>query len=175
MSRRPAAAPPAPEQGSDGTPRTARSQPSSRADRTDRPASADLGSLSVAGLTRHRVLVLAVLLAVGWLAFAFVRQVGDVTAASGRAEALAAANRQLASDITALDGELRLIQRQEFIVQEARAYRLGAEREVPFSLQKPLPSLAPDAPGSAGVRVGADSQHRSPLESWLTLLFGPAS
>ena len=175
MSRRPDPAPPAPVDSGAALPGKTGSPSRARPGGSDEQPPADLGSLSVAGLTRHRVLVLAVFLAVAWLAFAFVRQVGDVTAASGRADALAAANRQLRSDIAALDGELRLIQRQEFIVQEARAYGLGAAREVPFSLQKPVPSLALDAPGSAGVRIGAAAERRSPLESWLTLLFGPAA
>src|SRR6187551_2793275 len=34
------------------------------------------------------------------------------------------------------------------------------------------PTLPPDAPGSAGSRVGARNSG-TPLESWLTLLFGP--
>lgn len=135
---------------------------------------ADLRSLSIAGLTRHRVLLLTVLLAGGWLVFAFVRQVGDVTAASDRAGALSAANAELRADIATLEEELRLIGRQEYVIQQARAYRLGAAREVPFSLQAPLPSLAPDAPGSAGVRVGSDADRHSPLEAWLIVLFGPA-
>ena len=175
MSRRPDAAPLTPAPNGEGLASRAGSRLQPGPDGPERVPTADLRTLSVAGFTRHRVLVLAVVLAVTWLAFAFVRQVGDVTAASGRAGALAAANRQLVSDIAALDGELRLIQRQEFIVQQARAYRLGAAREVPFSLQKPVPSLAPDAPGTAGVRIGAVSERRSPLDSWLTLLFGPAT
>jgi cell division protein FtsB len=136
-------------------------------------APADLSDLPVAGLTRHRMLVIATCLAVAWLAFAFIRQVGDVTAASTRAEALGIANQQLRADIEALDGELRLIQRQDYIVQQARAYRLGEPREVPFTLEQPLASLPPDAPGSAGVRVGADEDRHTPLEAWLQLLFGP--
>lgn len=133
----------------------------------------DLAGLPVAGLTRRRMLLLATVLAVAWLGFAFIRQVGDVTAASARSHALQAANRQLRTDIDALDGELRLIQRQAYIVQQARAYRLGSPREVPFTLAQPAPSLAPDAPGSAGVRVGAAEERHSPLEAWLSLLFGP--
>jgi cell division protein FtsB len=136
---------------------------------------ADLAGLPVAGLTRRRMLVAATLLAVAWLSFAFIRQVGDVTAASARADALQAANRQLAADIVALDGELRLIQRQDYIVQQARGYRLGTAREVPFTLQGPLPSLPADAPGTAGARVGAAEVRHTPLEAWLALLFGSAS
>jgi cell division protein FtsB len=132
----------------------------------------DLGNLPVAGITRRRMLQLATCLAGAWLAIAFLRQVGDVTAASGRADALRAGNAQLARDVAALEDELRLIQRQDYVVQEARAYRLGSPREVPFAIAQPAPSLAPDSPGSAGVRVGAEHATRSPLEAWLSLLFG---
>ena len=117
--------------------------------------------------------MIASFLAIAWLSIAFVRQVGDVTAASARADALEVANQQLATDVAALDDELRLIQRQEYIVQQARAFRLGSPQEVPFALQMPAPSLGPGAPGSAGLRIGSVDAHRSPLESWLTLLFGP--
>ena len=132
----------------------------------------DLGNLPVAGITRRRMLQLATCLAGAWLAIAFLRQVGDVTAASGRADGLRAGNAQLARDVAALEDELRLIQRQDYVEQEARAYRLGSPREVPFTIAQPAPSLDPHAPGSAGVRVGADHAARSPLEAWLSLLFG---
>lgn len=137
------------------------------------PAPADLASLPVAGLTRRRMLITAIVLAVGWLAIAAIRQVGDVTAASARANALEASNAQLAAHVQDLDGELQLIQRQAFIVQQARAYQLGGPKEVPFTLQQPAPSLGPDAPGSASVRIGVAGTARTPLESWLTVLFGP--
>jgi cell division protein FtsB len=118
------------------------------------------------------MLQLASLLAVAWLVFAFLRQVGDVTAASGRADALRDANAGLAADVVGLEDELRLIQRQAYVVQQARAYGLGSPREIAFTIQQPAPSLGPEAPGSAGVRVGADSEPSSPLDSWLALLFG---
>jgi hypothetical protein len=45
-------------------------------------------------------------------------------------------------------------------------------REIPFTLADDAPPLGPDAPGSAAVRLGAVADRRSPLESWLDLLFG---
>ena len=45
--------------------------------------------------------------------------------------------------------------------------------EIPFALAADAPSLPPDAPGSAALRVGGQSTARSPLEAWLDLLFGP--
>lgn len=175
MSRRPDTEPPvASAEEADARPARARTGRHTRlVVPAEAPAPADLRPLSIAGLTRHRVLLLTVLLAGAWLVFAFVRQVGDVTAASDRAGALAAANAELRADIATLEDELRLIQRQEYVAQQARAYRLGAAREVPFTLQGPLPSLPVDAPGSASVRVGADAERRSPIDAWLTILFGP--
>jgi len=49
---------------------------------------------------------------------------------------------------------------------------LGGPDEIPFMLAADAPPLAADAPGSASVRVGADLERRSPLETWLALLFG---
>jgi cell division protein FtsB len=161
MTRPARAEPPEPGPDSRGTRETAAQR--------DGP---DLGSLPIAGITRRRMLQLATCLAVAWLAIAFLRQVGDVTAASARADALREANGRLAADVLALEDELRLIQRQSYIVQQARAFRLGSPREVPFTIEQPAASLGPDAPGSAGVRVGADPMPSSPLESWLALLFG---
>ena len=43
-----------------------------------------------------------------------------------------------------------------------------------FSLAPDAPPLPKDAPGSASVRLGADTTRVTPLESWLTLLFGPS-
>ena len=43
-----------------------------------------------------------------------------------------------------------------------------------FTLDPQAPALAADAPGSASVRLGAESARVSPLDRWLTLLFGPS-
>ena len=47
-----------------------------------------------------------------------------------------------------------------------------AAAEVPVSGGAVRTALR-DAPGSAGVRVGAETDARSPLDAWLSLLFGP--
>ena len=49
-----------------------------------------------------------------------------------------------------------------------------ARDEIPFTLAPDAPPLAVDAPGSAAVRLGAESEHVAPLERWLTVLFGPS-
>ena len=45
--------------------------------------------------------------------------------------------------------------------------------EIPFTVAAP-PSLPPNAPGSAAVRLGGGTDRPSPLEAWLSLLFGPS-
>ena len=95
------------------------------------------------------------------------------SAASTRAQDLAAANEMLRDDIEASRRELQLIQRQEYILLQARGYGLGKGREIPFSLAPDAPALPADAPGSAAVRVGAENEPTTPFERWMDLLFGP--
>jgi cell division protein FtsB len=119
-----------------------------------------LSSLPIAGLSRRRLAFLAAGLVTAWIVVAFARQVGEASAATARLEGLEASNTQLAGQVSALQREYELIQRQAWIDQQARAYGLGGRRDVPFALAAGAPSLAPDA--------------ATPLESWLTLLFGPS-
>ena len=60
------------------------------------------------------------------------------------------------------------------IQQAARGYGLGRPAEIAFTLAADAPTLPDDAPGSAAVRVGATLGDVTPLERWLTVLFGPA-
>ena len=50
---------------------------------------------------------------------------------------------------------------------------LAEARRHGFTLAAGAPSLAPNAPGSASVRLGAPTS-TNPLDRWLTLLFGPS-
>ena len=136
-------------------------------------AASELAGLSVAGLTRRRVVGIAASLLVAWIMFAFVQQVGEAAAITARADALRAANLELEFKVVAAQEELVRIQGSAYIEQQARGYRLGTSREIPFVLEAEAPPLGPDAPGSAGNRVGAEASSSSPLESWLSLLFGP--
>lgn len=134
----------------------------------------DLATLPIAGITGRRMAIaLGVLLAV-WIVLMFARQVGDAAAASTHAETLVISNAEQASRVAALSRELQQIQRQRYIDQEARAYGLGKPREIAFTLDPNAPSLPPDAPGSASVRLGSEIDDGSPLDHWLTLLFGPS-
>jgi hypothetical protein len=72
-----------------------------------------------------------------------------------------------------MERELDVIQDQRYISQAARAFRLGSPNEIPFALQAGAPPLPADAPGSAAVKLGAQTVEMSPLERWLDVLFGP--
>jgi len=134
----------------------------------------DLAALPIVGITRRRVAIIASAMLAAWIVIAFARQVGEVSAASARAEDIASANAALRIEVGALERELDLIARQRYVEQQGRAYGLGGSREIAFTLAKGAPALPDDAPGSAAVRVGGGSEHVAPLERWLTVLFGPS-
>ena len=161
-----------PAAGQDGVVRTSPA-PAGVAAPAAATASGSLADLPVAGLTRRRIALLIGALVAAWIIVLFARQVGDASAATSRADAMRASNAALAADVAALASELDLIQHGAYIEQQARTYRLGTTPEIPFTLADDAPSLAPDAPGMASVRLGATSERPSPLESWLDLLFGP--
>jgi hypothetical protein len=133
----------------------------------------DLATLPIAGITRRRMASLVGVLLAVWILIVFARQVSEASAATGRAESMVRANALRGVEIAAMERELEQIQRQPYVLQQARAFGLGGPHEIPFTLAADAPSLGPDAPGSASVRLGAAGSV-SPLERWLTILFGPA-
>lgn len=137
-------------------------------------AAADLASLPIAGFTRRRLGGIVACLLAAWIVIMFARQVNAAAAATDRVDALALANGEARTLVSALDRELDLIARQQYLEQQARAYGLGAPREVAFTLDPGAPPLPDDAPGSASERLGSRGDGVEPLERWLTLLFGPA-
>jgi cell division protein FtsB len=132
-----------------------------------------LEGLAVAGFTRRRAAWLVGALVVAWILVVFARQMSDAAAKSAEADRARLANAALAADVSSLQRELELVRRQAYIEQRARGLGLGQARERAFVLTPGAPPLAPDAPGSAAVRLGAVPATPSPLESWLSLLFGP--
>jgi hypothetical protein len=134
----------------------------------------DLASLPIAGLTRRRMAIIAAAMLAAWIVIAFARQVSDATAATTRAQDIATGNATLRLEVAAMERELDAIARQRFVEQQARAYGVGGAHEVPFALAPGAPPLAADAPGSAAVRLGFEGDGVSPLERWLTVLFGPS-
>jgi cell division protein FtsB len=135
-------------------------------------AMGSLADLPVAGLTRRRIALLIGALVAAWVIVLFARQVGEASEATARADAARMSNAALAANVVDLQRELELIQRDAYIGQQARIYRLGTPQEIPFTLADDAPSLAPDAPGQAAVRLGAVTMRQSPLDAWLDLLFG---
>lgn len=135
------------------------------------PGGPDLSALPIAGITQRRVAIVLGALIAAWIVLLFARQVGDASAASSRAEAMIAENAVRHSEIAGLERELDRIQQRRFILQQARAHGLGGHKEIAFTLDVDAPPLPLDAPGSAALRVGAPNTV-SPLESWLSLLFG---
>ena len=140
-----------------------------------RNGAVDLAALPIVGLTRRRMaLMVGALLAV-WILIAFARQVAEASESATRAQDIASGNAMLRLEVAAMERELEAIGRQRFVEQQARGYGVGTSRETPFALAPDAPPLAGDAPGSAAVRVGADIEHVSPFERWLTVLFGPSA
>ncbi len=137
-----------------------------------RVSAPDLTTLPIAGITGRRVAIAMGILLAAWIVMMFARQVGDASTASARADELVVTNAQQASRAAALSRELQQIQRASYIEQEARAYGLGKTRELAFTLDPNAPPLPPDAAGSASVRLGSTVDDGSPLDHWLTLLFG---
>ncbi len=137
-------------------------------------AAPDLASLPIAGFTRRRLGGIVAALLAAWIVIMFARQVDAAAAATDRVDALALANGEARSMVSALDRELDLIARQTYLEQQARAYGLGTPREIAFTLDPDAPPLSDDAPGSASERLGSRGDGVEPLERWLTLLFGPA-
>jgi cell division protein FtsB len=138
------------------------------------PGLPDLSGLPVTGFTRRRMAFLGAGLLASLVVISFARQVSDASAATSRLEGLQGSNANLAAQVAGLEREYQLIQGDAWVRQQARAYGLGSGREVPFTLGPGAPALGSDAPGSAAVRLGARTTEPSPLESWLTLLFGPS-
>jgi hypothetical protein len=135
------------------------------------PGGPDLGALPIAGITQRRLAILLGALVAAWIVLLFARQVSDASAAASRADAMIADNAVRHAQIAALERELDRIQQPRFILQQARAHGLGGHNEIAFTLDPDAPPLAANAPGSAALRVGAPVSV-SPLESWLSILFG---
>ena len=134
----------------------------------------DLAAFPIVGLTRRRMAIIASALLAVWIVIAFTRQVAEASDASARAQDIATGNAMLRMEVAAMERELEAIARQRFIEQQARGYGVGTSRETAFALAPDSPPLADDAPGSAAVRVGSEIERVSPLERWLTVLFGPS-
>ena len=135
----------------------------------------DLATLPIVGLTRRRMAMIASAMLAAWIVIAFARQVAEASDAVTRAQDIATGNATLSLEVASMERELDAIARQRFIEQQARAHGVGGVDEIAFTLAPDSPALASDAPGSAAVRLGAEIDDVSPLERWLTVLFGPST
>jgi hypothetical protein len=145
------------------------------AERPARPQSPSLEGLAIAGITRRRAAWVVGFLVSSWIVIVFARQVGEASGRAADVDRARQANTTLAADVASLQRELVLIQKQSWIEQQARRYGLGMDKDRPFALAPDAPPLSAEAPGSASVRLGAPPKPLSPLESWLSALFGPSS
>jgi hypothetical protein len=137
------------------------------------PNEVALRALPVAGVNRRRMAWLVGLAVSLWVLAVFARQVGEASAAGDRAAQVRADNTALATQVEALQHERDVVQRQTFIQFQARAYGLGTAQEKRFTLAANAPSLPSDAPGSASLRLAPEPTPQTPLDAWLSLLFGP--
>ena len=133
----------------------------------------DPAALPMPALTRRRLGAIAGLIAAAWVVLAFGRQVGAATAAADRADEVRAANAALRANVERLQQDLARVQDDNFVKLQGRGVGLGGAGEIPFTLAANAPTLAPDAPGSASVRLGAAPDQRAPLDVWLSMLLGP--
>jgi len=136
-------------------------------------AKPDLDRLPLTGITRRRVAFVMAAVVTVWVIAVFARQVTEAADAASRADATAAQNAALADEVASLQHELSIVAERPYVTQQARGFGLGTEHEIPFQLAPDAPALPADAPGSAAQRLGETAAHRSPLDTWLTLLFGP--
>ena len=135
---------------------------------------AAVAALPMAGLPPRRLVVLGIAIVLTWMVASFGRQVTEASAATARADQLRAATAALAAEVAGLEDELQTVQSPRYIDNAARAYRLGTAREIAFALEVGAPPLGPAAPGSASVRLGAETSTSSPLDRWFEILFGPS-
>jgi cell division protein FtsB len=138
-------------------------------------AGLSLAELPVAGLTRRRIALALCALVAAWVIVLFARQVGEASEAVARADSMRASNGVLSVRVADLGSELSLVAQQRYVTQQARRYRLGTPGEIPFRLADDAPPLPAGAPGSESTRLGATTEQRSPLETWLDVLFGASA
>jgi hypothetical protein len=137
------------------------------------PADIALRGLPIAGVSRKRMAWLVGVAVSIWIVAVFARQVGDASAAADRAGQVRADNAALEAQVAALQHERDVVQQQSFIQFQARAYGLGTAQEKRFTLAANAPALPANAPGSASLKLAPDPTPQTPLDAWLSLLFGP--
>ena len=132
------------------------------------------GALPIAGITRRRAAAIVSGIVAAWIVIVFARQVGDASAATGKADGSPPTTRGSTPRSRSLERELELIGRQRYIQQQARGYGLGSSREIAFTLAADAPPSRPTPRARPPCGSVPGARDVSPLERWLTVLFGPA-
>jgi len=121
---------------------------------------------------RGTLLLLGQALLVAVFLLALVRNLIGVIEVNTRLSRLRDETAALQARADALTAERVLLDDAAFLELVARGYSLGSTVERPFVLAANAAPLPDDAPGSSARRFSPDAPTRSPLDSWLNLLFG---
>jgi hypothetical protein len=120
-------------------------------------------------LTRRHLTFVAGGVVAGWVALVIAGAVGDSSAVNQRAADLRVENAALQARLDSIRREEQLVQSEAYVSLEARAYGMGRGNERAFTLQ-------PGAPPPPRLKLlgedPSEGKASSPLDDWLTLLFG---
>ena len=139
----------------------------------ERAADARPGRPSRFSLRRmHLVLIVVGVIAV-WLVFVFAGSIGDLDRATARQQQVTTEANTIQARLDADKRELAIVQTDSFQRLQARAYGMGAAGEIVFSLPADAPSPQPITPlGASSAAASSATTAQSPLDAWLSLLFG---
>jgi hypothetical protein len=118
---------------------------------------------------RAQILAIALVVLAFWLVVVFGRALGQLNDATQREATAAAETRALQAQLQAGQRELMLVQTDAFQKMQARALGMGSDGELVFALTADAPPPQPIVPLG---QASASTTQRSPLDSWLQLLFG---
>jgi cell division protein FtsB len=123
---------------------------------------------------RLRPTWLPIALAVGlilalWFVVAFARTMGQLSEATARAAAVRADNAALTQRLAEAQKESALLQSDAYLRFAARSFGMGGPGERAFGLEPGAPAPPPVTPLGD---TPASPTPQTPLDSWLSLLFG---
>ena len=120
----------------------------------------------------HVVLIVVGIIAV-WLVFVFAGSIGDVDRATARQQQVTNEVNTIQARLNADKRELEIVQTDSFQGLQARAYGMGEPGEKIFSLPSDAPSPQPITPlGASSAAAPNATTAQTPLDAWLSLLFG---
>jgi cell division protein FtsB len=114
------------------------------------------------------VLAVGLILAI-WFIVSFAHTMADLSAATARAAAVRADNAGLTQRLAAAQKESALLQSDAYLRFAARSFGMGGPGERAFGLAPGAPAPQPMVPLGDSV---ATPKPATPLDDWLTLLFG---